>query len=228
MTQSVLDSFADILDVPATDDSAPPPDDTPPPPDDDSSAGGGDDDKRPHCEECGTVIPWSGRGRRPKRCADHKLRRSTNPRSISTRSNTKRAVKLDQLEGDITRELGIAGMGLAKVMPTAGITLFSRAEKTAQALVRIAQDNPRLMEALEIGAKVAPAFDLGETAAAVGVAILIDTGRVDPDSVISQMTGVSQLWHQTHDDEPEGASPNVPHVGMPVQNVPPRFETIAA
>lgn len=224
MTQSVLDSFSDILDVPADDSTPPPPDDAPPP--DNVPAGGPDDDGRPHCEECGTIIPWSGRGRKPKRCADHKVRRATNPRGISTRSNTKRGVRLDQLEGDITRELGVAGMGLAKVMPTAGVVLFSRAEKTAGALVRIAQDNPRLMEALEIGAKVAPAFDLGETAAAVGVAIMIDAGRVDPDSVISQMTGVSKVWHETHDDSELTEVPG-PHVGMPVQNVPPRFEQIA-
>src|SRR5262249_33465548 len=107
------------------------------------------------------------------------------------------------------------------------VMLTKRAEATARALCRVAENNPRLMEALETAATIAPMLDLGETAGAVGLAILVDTGRVNPDSVLPTLFGVRETYHELYDDVP-----NVPNEqsngygGIPAQTVPLRFEEI--
>lgn len=180
----------------------------------------------PECEVCGNVIPWSGRGRRPLRCVEHKKK----PASAGVRQPraAKTEVRLKALEDDLLREFTVAGKGLAQFMPTAGVTLVKRAERTTRALLRIAEDNPKMLQALETAAKVAPAIDLGETLGAVGLAIMVDAGRVNPDSLLPTLFGVRETWHELNDDTSGEEMPQAGNGfgGMPEQTVPLRFQEI--
>lgn len=151
----------------------------------------------PTCDVCGASIPWSGRGRKPKKCADHKTRTSPN----ATKNRKSRTSGMAQVEADLTREMALFGKGVAKVLPTFGVTMFARAEKTSRALCRIAEGHPKLLEVLMIGTQIAPALDLGETGAELALAFLVDTGRVHPDALLPSMFGVSKTWHEINDDE---------------------------
>lgn len=187
-------------------------------------------DGGPVCDVCGDPIPYSGRGRRPKKCAEHKTRTTARQGAASVRrSSGKTAARITALENDLTKEFALFGKGVAKVLPTFGVTVVKRAERTAAALARIAEDNPKLMQILEVGTKIAPAIDLGETAAALGLALLVDMGRVDPDSLLSTMFEVSATWHEINDDvvpdEPQGVV--IAGAGFPPQEVPLRFAKIA-
>lgn len=182
----------------------------------------------PTCEECGVEIPWAGRGRKPKRCAEHKTRttvRSGNGGSRVTRNQQ----RLDALKDDITKEIVFFGKSVAKVLPTFGVTAGKRAEKTAAAFVRIAADNPKLLEALEATTKIIPALDLGETAVALGLALLVDLGRISPDALLPTMFEVSETWHELNDEDdmivPDGVV--IQGAFAPAeQAVPRRFEKI--
>jgi hypothetical protein len=140
----------------------------------------------------------------------------------------KTEVRLKALEDDLLREFTVAGKGLAQFMPTAGVTLVKRAERTTRALLRIAEDNPKMLQALETAAKVAPAIDLGETLGAVGLAIMVDAGRVNPDSLLPTLFGVRETWHELNDDTSGEEMPETANGfgGMPEQTVPLRFQEI--
>lgn len=215
LAEPEIDDGSDTDVLPA-EESAPPP-------------GGG-----PTCETCGDTIPWAGRGRKPKFCVNHKTR------TAGARKATSRAlpsVKIrEELVGDLTREIAFFGTGLSKVMPTTGVTTFKRAEQTAKALVKIAGDNPRLLGVLELSAKAISVVDLGEAGASIGVALMVDLGRMQPDAAISQMLGVSETWHELNDEGPDPSAAASYQAEQAtearLQNsvfavaVPPRFETI--
>lgn len=185
----------------------------------------------PLCKVCETPIPWAGRGRKPIYCVDHKSRTVGAKKAVSRATPSKQL--REDLVSDLTREIALFGTGLSKVAPTTGVTTFKRAEQTAKALVKIAGDNPRLLGVLELSAKAISVVDLGEAGASIGVALMVDLGRMQPDAVMSQMLGVSATWHEINDDsEAESYQQADQATEARLQNsvfsvaVPPRFEMI--
>lgn len=185
----------------------------------------------PLCEVCHEPIPWSGRGRKPKRCAEHKTRTaSTAGTGASPRTSTRKASRLATLEDGLLREMVIFGKAIAKPLPVTGVSLVGRAEKTAKALTAIAATNDKVLNALEVVTKIVPALDLSETIATLGVAFLVDTRRIAPDGIVSTMLGVDETWRTIYGDESvEGVAVQngrVPHLGLPPQQVPSRFQPV--
>lgn len=189
----------------------------------------------PLCEVCSEVIEWSGRGRKPKYCKDHKRR--TSPRDTpdmprAPRRSAKLEARLSELESDLTREMSLFGKGLAAVLPVSGVTLVDRSARTAKALTKIAARNPKVLESLEVSTKVVDALDLAESALAFGVALLVDTKRMNPDNTLAGMVGVSQTWHDIHDDETETHSERNVNASVNGLNpfevdVPLRFQSVS-
>jgi len=192
----------------------------------------------PLCEVCGTVIAWSGRGRKPKFCVDHKRR--TTPRDSADlprapRRSAKLELRLAELESDLTREMALFGKGFSAVLPTFGVTMVDRSARTAKALTKIAARNPKVLESLEVSTKIVDALDLGEVALALGVALLVDLQRMNPDNALAGMVGVSQIWHDINDERPESESGRHSERNMTedtnfrnpfVVEVPPRFQAV--
>lgn len=185
------------------------------------------------CEVCSTALVYSGRGRKPKRCPDHRRTTTSGARKASASALPSKAVR-EELIGDLTRELAFFGTGLSKVLPTTGVTTFKKSEQTAKALVKVAGDNPRLLGALELTAKAASVIDLGDAGLAIGVALLVDLGRVNPDSPISTMTGVRATFHEINDEQNDDAvsvadqqAAERMHLSPFSVEVPPRFQQVA-
>jgi hypothetical protein len=198
--------------------------DPPPDPVNDPSTG-------PQCEVCGTVIPWSGRGRKPKKCIDHKTRTSST--TSSRRVSTKTSARLEQLEADLLQETVTFGKTVSQLFPTLGVVTVSRAPKTASALTRIARDHPKILAALEVSTKIIPVLDLGETVLALGVALLVDLGQIKPDSPSAQMLGVTEIWNSIYiEDTPNSIDDrgqvDPTNIGFPAQQVPPRFAKVVS
>lgn len=104
------------------------------------------------------------------------------------------------------------------------MTAAKRAEKTAQALCKVAATNATVLNALVVAAKIVPALDIAETVLCLGVALMVDLGRVPPDSVLPTVTGVSETWHEIHDDDIDAPIPYTPNGTSPNGvGVPPRF-----
>jgi hypothetical protein len=181
----------------------------------------------PTCEVCQAPIPWSGRGRKPRKCADHKTRTA----GAAKANRRKTPARVDQLRDDIMRELVGFGKTTSAVLPVFGITMVARADKTAAALARIAENNPKVLAALEVATRVVPALDLAETLMALGIALMVDVGRVPADSMLAVTTGVSATWHEVHDEGPTVervtvATPDGPLPSFSTVDVPPRFARI--
>ena len=182
----------------------------------------------PTCEVCGTLIEWSGRGRKPKKCAEHKTRTA----GAAKAQRRKTPAKLDLLESDLTRELVGFGKNVSSVLPCLGVTLVSRSEKTAKALTRVAENNPKILAALEASTRVVPMLDLAESVLSVAIALAVDLGRLNPDSLLSVNMGVSEIWHEVHDEGGSTVTGPAQQVVsssngfFPGTEVPPRFERV--
>lgn len=185
------------------------------------------------CEVCSTPLVYSGRGRRPKRCPEHRKTTTAGAKRAVSSGRVTNAMR-ESLIDDLTKELAFFGTGMSKVMPTTGVTVFKKSEQTAKALVKIAGDNPRLLGALELTARAASFIDLGDAGLAIGVAALVDLGRMSPDSAMANMTGVSQTFHEINDDGDSQDAATVADQlaaqranGSPFSvEVPPRFQKV--
>lgn len=109
-------------------------------------------------------------------------------------SGSKNAKLAEQLCDPIAK----LATGLAFTMPTAAAVLIARGERTADALVAIAADHPRMLAALNKVAKVGPASDIAETLVMLFIAVNLDLGKLPPEHPIAVVTGVGKLYEQTH------------------------------
>lgn len=214
--ESVLEAVAEAPEEPAE----PPSAEEPKAPDEGQDVG--------ECEEheCENRLIWSGRGRKPKRCADHRTR--TRGATAATKRLTNTRASRAELEADLSREFNAFAIGISKLMPVTGVTMAKRSERTVHALVKLAENNPSLLIALEATAKVASVVDIAESAAAIGVAVMVDTGRMNPDGVMPNMLGVSETFHEINDEPiPEGVQYQAPVETVFEAPVPLRFQKVS-
>lgn len=86
-------------------------------------------------------------------------------------------------------------------LPTTSYVLVTRTPATVQAAVKLASDNPALLQTLEKITKVEPYSVLIGTAIAVGCAVGVDVGRIKPYHPAAFGMGVTQAWAETHPDD---------------------------
>lgn len=178
----------------------------------------------PTCEECGTEIPWSGRGRRPRRCIDHKTR--TAPKS-SRRSSTRSTAKLNELTTAIEQGVAKLGGALAVPLPVTGVFTCGQATKVAPALARIAQAHPRILGAITTGVAAMDYAALAEFLAGFVMALSVDAGRMQPDALPARMIGITSIAEEIGllKDTPQERPAERPSVfDVPA---PPRFSVIS-
>lgn len=183
-----------------------PPDDAPPP---------AVDGKTASCEVCGKDIPWSGRGRKPKFCLDHKTRtRAASAEGGGERlprgaaASNKHQARLDAVVGDLQEGLGQLAGTIAPVAPVTAVTIALQGPPATVALVRIASDYPRFLEGLEMAAKAVPFMAIGKFVAAMMLALAVDMGRVEPLGLAAEYLGVATAaeqagWRPATDEEVE-------------------------
>lgn len=180
------------------------------------------------CEVCGTALTYSGRGRHPKRCAEHKSRTAGARKATSRTSSTAKA-RAD-LAGNLAKSFGMLGVGLSNFMPVTGVTMFKRSENVANALVKIAEAHPAMMATLEASAVAMEYVNLVEAGGAIGVAVMVDLQKVKPDAAFAQMLGVTETYNEVYagiDDSQVATSyTDVPTVNAFEVQVPPRFEKV--
>jgi hypothetical protein len=102
------------------------------------------------CEVCGVPLAYSGRGRKPKYCEDHRSRSGSNtgPR-IPTAGGSRASGKDARLRQDLTTMLGGVGMALMLVEPFDGLVIVDRTPATVDALMEVAAQNPKFRKTLE-------------------------------------------------------------------------------
>jgi hypothetical protein len=135
--------------------------------------------------------------------------------------------RLAQLEADIHSELVFFGKRVSVVLPVTGVYTVDRSEKTASALVAVASKHRRTLELLEVATKIVPALDLAEFAMGLGIAVMMDTGKIQPGSFAASMTGIQEFWEMVYGTEtPSTTTEQVMVSGLPPVDVPPRFREV--
>lgn len=95
------------------------------------------DDAAPlRCEVCGVSLTYSGRGRRPKFCDEH--------RKTTTTSSGNRSTSLKALEASVADLYRGLGMGLSMVDAQSGFEVANAADKLAASWITLAETNPKV------------------------------------------------------------------------------------
>jgi hypothetical protein len=105
------------------------------------------------------------------------------------------SIKLEKLQEDIADKITEYSAPVAFVSPLASGVLQDRANRTSKALVTLANRNPKFRKALDslLGADALLEL-LILLPTALSVAVMVDYGRVAPDSAISRRFGVEKQW----------------------------------
>lgn len=200
----------------APDSGETPPDDTP------VSSGG------PTCEECGVDIPWSGRGRRPKRCQDHKTRTSETAERKPNLKGLKDKARLERITGDLQEGCGQLAGAMVGFVPVTAVTIGHKGPAACAALVRIAEKYPRFLDGLEKATEFMPWLQIGQFVGALVFAIGVDLNLANPYSMSGEWLGVGAAAREAGWEPPqpkektiEGESWVIP--GQPEPSAPPRF-----
>lgn len=159
-----------------------------------------DVDGWPTCEVCGDAIEWSGRGRRPKKCLEHR-RRVISPSGagpVTRRASKSESDRLVRLEMSLAKQGVKAGAVTARMLPVTGVTMVRRSENAAAAIVKFCADKPQFLDALEKVAKFEAVMDIAEFIAAIVVAVGVDMGQVHPEGLLPQMLDVTSAWQEVN------------------------------
>ena len=156
---------------------APPTDEIRPESADDPEPGSGPSGAIDTCVVCGKDLVYKGKGAHPKYCADHKPNGSKSSGATTSGRSTKR----DRLKRELTGTLALMGTGLMMVEPYDGLVVLDRAEATVDALMEVAEHNPRVMKALEQMVEVTVWGALGTALAGILLPITAHHGLLPVD-----------------------------------------------
>lgn len=125
------------------------------------------------------------------------------------------AAKSRQLADDLMVPYAMFAAGLSMTAPTVAATLMKRGETTVDALVKIAEKSPRMMKALQAGAKMGPAVELAQTGISVLIAGAVDFGRIPPEHPLALNLGITETYAQMHPEWQPSMPDAPPSNGMP-------------
>lgn len=97
------------------------------------------DDAPYRCEVCGTSLTYSGRGRRPKFCEDHKK---------GAKGTGQRPANMKALENSLADIYRGLGMGLNFIDPISGMEVANSADALAHSWIILAESNPKVKKFL--------------------------------------------------------------------------------
>lgn len=107
------------------------------------------DDKRPHCIECGTILEYSGRGRKPKYCEEHKPQSHKAGEGKTRRTGSTKADRESQeLATAYLTQLKKAAAYVAMVDPYDGFVIMAASDSNAQLFQGVIANNDKLRQYL--------------------------------------------------------------------------------
>jgi len=125
---------------------------------------------------------------------------------------------LTKLEPELAEKLvEYIGLPMTVVSPLAAGVIDARADKTAKALIRLADTSPRFRRALEAFVKGSAVSDVGLTAVAVIVAIRVDRQEQGPDEMgmVARYFDIDEIYLQVYGQpETNGREPMVKSMGL--------------
>lgn len=155
-----------------------------------------------YCEEGDHPFEWAGRGRKPKRCPEHRTRTQTMSTGGGKARGTKLEKRLERIQADFTSQGVKMGAIVGRYLPVTGLVLATRSDRFSAAICRLAMAHPEWVDALDRVAQTEPFFEIGECLAAVALSVGVDMGRINPESGPAQLLGITALWVELNRNEP--------------------------
>lgn len=163
------------------------------------------------CKHCGDTFEYSGNGRKPDYCEDHRTAKSrTEPKAPVNLAKAKEPVgkhldlRLRRIAAGVEENILLLGAGIVFIMPTTGTIICRDAEKISENLIKLCKKHPKLIEALETANQAAPGLMLGRSVATIAVAAMVDMNRINQEEVmkgnvqIANMLGVAKVFNELH------------------------------
>lgn len=122
------------------------------------------------CATCGIAVEYTGKGRKPKYCVDHRTSPTTDKTKPTSRRKTS-SKSLDVLRLELMQTLQGAGAMLMAVDKFDGLVIVQGSPKLVDALISMAEVNPDFKRFLESGTKSVVWLQLGTAIAAIAVPI---------------------------------------------------------
>lgn len=175
-----------------------------------------DDGYDDHCGVCGTGLPYSGRGRHPKYCrvdiegVDHNPKTAGKTTRATGSSPKGLDAKLKRVSADLAENISLLGAMASMALPVTGAVIMLDAEKTANGIVALAKGNPKMLQALMKANQIGPGVAVGRALMVVGVAVMVDTQRIEPTSQVSTLLGVAAVWEKIHGEQREPVAVPMP------------------
>jgi hypothetical protein len=146
---------------------------------------------------------WEDDGVTPKLTPSGRIRRAGRKTQKST--TTVKASNLNSVRDDLVELFAFSAVSSAPLLPTVSLVITERGEMTADAIITIAKDKPKMLASIQRAAKFGPVVVLAQTGVHLFAAITLDVGRAPVDNPLAVMTGVSAKYHQTHPNTPRQA-----------------------
>lgn len=100
----------------------------------------------PTCSECGRLLVWSGRGRKPSKCKRGEGCKETEPVIVGARGGPKN--EIDRIRQGMTELYVTVGLGLSFVDQFDGFTVGQNASTLAESWCKLAEQDPKVRKAL--------------------------------------------------------------------------------
>ncbi len=143
------------------------------------------------CEVCGVELTYGGRGRKPKRCDEHKGRTST---SGTRTSRTK--INVDELHDDLLEQAGVLAGLVSQALPVTGVTLGKQADGGIKALLKVAETKPKLLAGIQKAAKLTPTAEIAKVVLAISFAVAVDLQRMNPHAYFPTYLGIAETYDE--------------------------------
>lgn len=131
------------------------------------------------CEDCGTELTYSGRGRRPRKCPEH--RRGGSKSTTEKTPNTQIPKGIGKIRQDLQEAIFTLGILVTPYDQYDGAVLVSRAPAVADTFAMLASRYPEFRKFLEKGGDGMMWFKVAMTLASVVIPIGAHHGIIPMD-----------------------------------------------
>lgn len=170
------------------------------------------------CPECGAEFAsklrlgnhrWGKHGIRGSSSKSKSKRKSTAKTTSAAPGNTGgrvagRAAMLKEARSALAEAMTMSGEMMVFVVPIPGTYCVQTADEFADAVMRIAAKNDKVLKWLVSGGTMIDYAALGSWTIGLGVALAVQTNRIAPDAPIAQRRGITAIFDEFYQRIPAG------------------------
>lgn len=132
-----------------------------------------------------------------------RVRKPRSERKAPPRRSTKDERQVEDVAEKLQSQFDLMFTALTAIKPVTGTYALANSEKAVNALLDIAKKRPKFMAVLSKFADGFNGLDVATYVIGILIALQVDAGTLDAQSVPARLTGVTQIVDEYFSDEPE-------------------------